>query len=213
MIHLAMVVNYFKVPIIKQIAAGQTFVATVRFAPGFSWTANSDTISSVNHLRFLSYEENGEAGGAGTLPSYTKFDWNCSYILHSTWMYNPTSTVYAPSYAFTAPFSYEHHWIEFLLTANEIGIANAKSNNLSVNQNQPNPFSNNTTITYTLDQRADVNLTVYNVAGAKVLEMNEGSKNAGSHQILLSADNLNSGVYYYTVSAGANQITKKMIVY
>lgn len=206
-------VNYFKVPINKQIAAGQTFVATVRFAPGFSWTANSDTISSVNHLRFLSYEENGEAGGAGTLPSYTKFDWNCSYILHSTWMYNATSTVYAPSYAFTAPFSYEHHWIEFLLTADETGIADAKSNTLSVNQNQPNPFSNNTTITYTLDQRADVNLTVYNVAGAKVMEMNEGSKNAGSHQILLSADNLNSGVYYYTVSAGSNQITKKMIVY
>jgi hypothetical protein len=205
-------INYFKFPINLPITAGNTFIASVRFLPGFTWTANIDTIANVNHLRFISYEENGDAGGAGTLPSFTKFDWNTSYILHS-WMWDPASTVYAPAYAFTAPFGYEHHWIEFLLTADPTGMEEAMNNTLSVGQNQPNPFNGTTTINYNLTQRSDVNLTVYNVAGAKVMEMNQGTMNAGSHQISLSSDNLKSGVYYYTVTANGHQVTKKMIVY
>ncbi|MBN2745748.1 MAG: T9SS type A sorting domain-containing protein [Bacteroidales bacterium] len=207
-------INYFKFSLNNfGINAGQTFVATVQFVPGFTWNANYDTITSVNHMRFISNEENGDAGGAGTLPTYTKFDWNCSYILPGDWMYSPTSTVYAPAYAYVAGYGYEHHWIEFLLTADETGIADANRNNLTVGQNQPNPFSTSTTINYTLDQRADVTLTVYNVAGAKVMEMNEGSQSTGNHNIIVDGSKLKSGVYYYTLAAGANKVTKKMIVY
>lgn len=205
--------NYFKVPVNLSIPAGETFVTAVQFIPGFTWTANTDTISNFNHLRFLSYEENGDGGGSGTLPSYTKFDWNCSYILPGSWMYNATSSVYAPSYAYTAPFGYEHHWIEFKLTADETGFANTKVNNLSVGQNQPNPFNGTTTINYSLNTKENVSLIVYNVAGAKVMEISEGLKTAGNHTIQLNAGQLNAGVYYYTVSAGDNNITKKMIVY
>jgi len=206
-------INYFKIPVNLSIPAGQTFVTAVQFIPGFTWTANVDTISNVNHMRFISYEENGDGGGAGTLPSYTKFDWNTSYILPAGWMSNPTSSVYAPSYAYTAPFGYEHHWIEFLLTADETGFANTKVNNLSVSQNQPNPFNGTTTINYTLNTKENVSLVVYNVAGAKVMELSEGVKVAGTHTIQLNAGQLNAGVYYYTVNAGDNSLTKKMIVY
>ena len=142
-----------------------------------------------------------------------KFDWNTSYILPAGWMSNPTSSVYAPSYAYTAPFGYEHHWIEFLLTADETGFANTKVNNLSVSQNQPNPFNGTTTINYTLNTKENVSLVVYNVAGAKVMELSEGVKVAGTHTIQLNAGQLNAGVYYYTVNAGDNSLTKKMIVY
>jgi flagellar hook assembly protein FlgD len=99
------------------------------------------------------------------------------------------------------------------LTADETGIAKTVDNKLSVGQNQPNPFSGTTTINYTLSTKENVNLTVYNVAGAKVMEINEGVKAAGTHTIQLNASDLTSGVYYYTVTAGNSQITKKMIVY
>jgi hypothetical protein len=206
-------VHYFKLPVNLQVPAGETFVTAVQFIPGATWTANVDTITDFNHLRFISYEENGDGGGSGTLPSYTKRDWNCSYILPSSWMYKASSSVYAPSYAFVAGYGYEHHWIEFLLTADETGIAKTVDNKLSVGQNQPNPFSGTTTINYTLSTKENVNLTVYNVAGAKVMEINEGVKAAGTHTIQLNASDLTSGVYYYTITAGNSQITKKMIVY
>jgi hypothetical protein len=51
------------------------------------------------------------------------------------------------------------------------------------------------------------------VAGAKVMEISEGVKAAGTHTIQLNASDLTSGVYYYTITAGNSQITKKMIVY
>ena len=206
-------INYFKIPVGLQIPAGKTFVTAVQFIPGFTWTANVDTISNVNHMRFISYEENGDGGGSGTLPSYTKFDWNTSYILPASWMANSNSSVYAPSYAYTAPFAYEHHWIEFKLTADQTGFATTKINNLSVGQNQPNPFNGTTTINYSLSTKENVNLVVYNVAGAKVMEISEGVKAAGNHSIQLNGGQLNAGVYYYTVTAGVNSITKKMIVY
>lgn len=206
-------VNYFKFPINMSIAAGKTFVAGIQFIPGFTWTANVDTISNVNHLRFISYEENGDAGGAGTFPSYTKFDWNCSYILPESWMYNATSEAYAPSYAYTAPFGYEHHWIEFLLTANADNINEIANNNLSVSQNQPNPFNGTTNISYTLQERSDVSLNVYNVAGAKVMNMNVGSKNAGTHNLSINGSTLKAGIYYYTLTANGSTVTNKMIVY
>lgn len=206
-------INYFKFPINMQISAGQTFVVAVQFIPGFTWAANVDTINNVNHMRFLSYEENGDAGGAGTLPSYTKFDWNCSYILPESWMYSASSSVYAPSYAYTAPFGYEHHWIEFLLTANPDGIASSVKSNLTVGQNQPNPFSGTTNINYSITERADVAVSIYNVAGARVMELNQGSQNAGNHTITVNASALKAGVYYYTLKAGGKSVTKKMIVY
>ncbi len=210
---LANGINYFKAPVGIQVGAGKTFVVAVQFIPGFSWNANTDTITDVNRMRFISYEENGDGGGSGTLPSYTKRDWNASYINFDHWMYNPNSSLYAPSYAFVAAYAYEHHWIEFKLSADETGIAKSVDNTLSVSQNQPNPFNGTTTINYTLASKQNVSLSVYNVAGAKVMDINEGVKSAGAHSIQLNASNLNAGVYYYTLTAGDSRITKKMIVY
>lgn len=206
-------VNYFKFPVNMQISAGQTFVASFQFIPGYTWTANIDTLATLNYLRFISYEENGDAGGSGTYPSYVKRDWNTSYILPADWMYSPTSVVLAPSYAYTAPFGYEHHWLEFLLSADEDAIGESINNILTVGQNQPNPFSGNTTINYSLNQRADVNLVIYNVAGAKVMEINEGTKNIGNHSMNVNASNLKAGVYFYTLNAGENKVTRKMIIF
>jgi len=206
-------VNFFQIPVNLQVPAGQVFVASIRFIPGYTWTANVDTIDNLNSLRFISYEENGDGGGSGTLPSYTKRDWNCSYILSQQSMYNAASAVFMPSYGYTAPFGYEHHWLEFLLTSNQTSIATSSASNLSVSQNQPNPFNGTTTIEYSINTKANVMLNVYNVAGAKVLTIDEGTKAAGNYSIKINSSNLKSGVYYYSVNAGDYKITKKMIVY
>ncbi len=82
----------------------------------------------------------------------------------------------------------------------------------NVEQNYPNPFSTSTMIEISLEKAADLSLEVVNLIGQKVMELNKGYVTAGSHDFTISAENLERGVYFYTVKAGDNTVTKKMIV-
>lgn len=81
-----------------------------------------------------------------------------------------------------------------------------------VSQNYPNPFNDVTTIRVDLAKSTNLSVEVYNMIGQKVIELNEGSKAAGAHFINIKGDKLNSGIYFYTVTAGNQKVTKKMIV-
>jgi hypothetical protein len=83
---------------------------------------------------------------------------------------------------------------------------------MEVSQNFPNPFSNETNVTVSLKQGSNLNLEVYNITGQKVLVKDYGYKPAGTFTMTISADELPTGVYFYTVEAGAQKVTRKMIV-
>ena len=80
-----------------------------------------------------------------------------------------------------------------------------------VSQNYPNPFDNTTRIDISLERDANVSVEIYNMLGQLV---NSTAQNltAGTHTLTMSAENLKTGVYFYTVKAGDNAVTKKMIV-
>ncbi len=204
--------NYFVVPANVIVPINSVISTTVTFIPGFTWVPNVDTIDNLNRIRFVSYEENGDGGGTGTFPAYSHRDWNISYILPDSWMYNASSSVYAPSYAYTQGFAYEHHWFDYLVTADPNGIETNNTNELNVGQNQPNPFSGSTNIFFTLEENSEVSLSVFNVAGAKVSEVNYGKMNSGVHNIKFDGSSLQAGVYFYTITAGNKSATKKMII-
>lgn len=204
--------NYFVVPANVLVPINSVISTTVTFIPGFTWVPNVDTIDNLNRIRFVSYEENGDGGGSGTFPSYSHRDWNISYILPDSWMYNSASTVYAPSYAYTAGFAYEHHWIDYLVTADPNGIENNEVNAINLGQNHPNPFSGVTNINFILNENSNVTMTVNNITGSLVSEVNYGKMNAGVNTIKFDGSKLESGVYFYTIKAGNNSVTKKMIV-
>lgn len=86
-----------------------------------------------------------------------------------------------------------------------------QSNNFEVLQNIPNPFTGNTSITYNLMQQRNVSFSVYNVMGAKVMEQQFNAK-TGTNTIEISANELGSGVYFYTLSNGEKAVTKRMII-
>ena len=44
------------------------------------------------------------------------------------------------------------------------------------------------------------------------MELNEGYKSAGNHKAILNAENLDAGVYYYTLSTNNYTQTKKMVI-
>lgn len=84
---------------------------------------------------------------------------------------------------------------------------------LQLDQNQPNPFRQNTTIRYTIPESGKVSLKVYNVVGHQVATLVDETQARGSHSVKFSGNELPSGVYYYTLSANGEAKTGKMIVH
>ncbi|MBP6977687.1 MAG: T9SS type A sorting domain-containing protein [Bacteroidales bacterium] len=82
----------------------------------------------------------------------------------------------------------------------------------SVSQNYPNPFSKTSEVFVTLQESTTLSMEVFNLMGQKVYTQDLGSVSAGQHRMTIDASNLGSGVYFYTVKAGDENITKKMIV-
>ncbi|MEM1269654.1 MAG: T9SS type A sorting domain-containing protein [Bacteroidota bacterium] len=78
--------------------------------------------------------------------------------------------------------------------------------------NYPNPFNPSTRISYALPDASDVRLTVYDVTGRQVATLQNGPMSAGSHAAVVDASNWTSGVYFYTLEAGSQRLTKKMLL-
>jgi hypothetical protein len=81
-----------------------------------------------------------------------------------------------------------------------------------VSQNQPNPFNDVTKVITYLDNSSDVTLTITNTMGQVVKVQNYSSLNKGNHELFITADDMTAGIYFYTITAGKNSITKRMIV-
>lgn len=86
------------------------------------------------------------------------------------------------------------------------------ASSFSLDQNYPNPFSNETEIAYTLDKGANVSFEITDVTGRSVMKIEEGLKPSGKHSVSFKRADLNPGIYFYTLKAGLLQETKTMII-
>ncbi len=88
--------------------------------------------------------------------------------------------------------------------------------------NYPNPFNPETWIPYRLAHAADVTLTIYNIKGAPVRQLDLGFQPAGNYTDRIKAahwdgrnksgEPVTSGVYFYSLSAGNYSATRKMLI-
>lgn len=83
---------------------------------------------------------------------------------------------------------------------------------LHLAQNYPNPFNPTTQISYTLPERANVRLEVYNSMGQRVMLLHNGPLPAGQHFATFDGSQLASGIYIYRLEAGLEALTKKMVL-
>jgi len=67
----------------------------------------------------------------------------------------------------------------------------------SLGQNYPNPFNPATTIKYQMAEEGRVKLTIINILGEMVREINMGIQGSGEHHYEFSGEGLSSGVYFY----------------
>jgi hypothetical protein len=87
-----------------------------------------------------------------------------------------------------------------------------KTSTFNLEQNYPNPFNPSTTIKYSIQKNAYVNLSVYNMLGQKVIELVNEMMSAGEYQIEFNSAELSSGVYIAKLISGDNTQLIKMIL-
>jgi hypothetical protein len=86
-------------------------------------------------------------------------------------------------------------------------------NVFQLDQNYPNPFNPTTVISYRLSAVSNVELSVYNVLGQRVVILVSEKQLAGSYQVQWDASSFASGVYYYRLSTDAGFVqTKKLVL-
>ncbi len=76
----------------------------------------------------------------------------------------------------------------------------------------PNPFSESTTLSYTLANDQNISLSIFNPNGQEVVRLLENvTQIAGSHEVTFDGNHLPKGLYFYRfIDGGGNVLTGKM---
>ncbi|MBC8478078.1 MAG: T9SS type A sorting domain-containing protein [Candidatus Delongbacteria bacterium] len=69
----------------------------------------------------------------------------------------------------------------------------------------PNPFNPSTTIEYSLATSGSVQLSVYNIRGQLIYEIQDGFMPAGQHSVTWSPTHLSSGIFFVELCAGGER--------
>ena len=104
--------------------------------------------------------------------------------------------------------------VSLLLSADESLMV---PDQFAMQQNYPNPFNPSTQIRYALDKDSHVTLSIYDMMGRKVKTLVRESQSAGYQTLMWNATNdmgnpVSAGVYLYSIQAGENHKTMKMIL-
>lgn len=89
---------------------------------------------------------------------------------------------------------------------------NTEGGSFVLYQNEPNPFTNQTKISFNLPTESNVRLTVYDVAG-RILKTIEQKFAKGYNEVPLTKEDIQAtGILYYRLATPTHSATKKMIV-
>ncbi len=93
-----------------------------------------------------------------------------------------------------------------------INVVTTPPDKFELMQNYPNPFNPATTISFLIPKQSFVNLSVYNLLGERVEILINEEKLPGFYQVEFNANNIASGVYFYTLKSDNYLQTKKMVI-
>ena len=88
---------------------------------------------------------------------------------------------------------------------------NIKVDKTTLDQNIPNPFEVNTTINFHLAIEGKVILKVLNQQGQVIEVLDEGFKTTGDYSVTWKAENLSSGVYFYSLNIDGIEMVKRAV--
>ena len=117
-------------------------------------------------------------------------------------------TGWYPGYGYT---NYIYSSFGAFLTSTNVGIRE-KTDNFVLGNAFPNPSNGAVSISFKIKSNDNVNISVYNLLGAKVAEVANGTFTTGEHTVNANLGNLKAGVYLYTMTTGAASQTQKLII-
>jgi lysophospholipase L1-like esterase len=83
---------------------------------------------------------------------------------------------------------------------------------VGLNQNYPNPAIDRTSIGFSLSQAGRVLIKLYSINGRFIKTLHDSYQNAGYRVINIPLNELDPGVYIYSMQVGGQLLSKKMIV-
>lgn len=79
-------------------------------------------------------------------------------------------------------------------------------------QNYPNPFNPITRIEFSIKERGNVKLNIYDVLGREIITLVNSEKDAGKYKIDFDGSDLSSGIYFYNLIVSGKIKTKSMVL-
>lgn len=126
--------------------------------------------------------------------------------------YNPVAIVRTKAKVFGFPLTQidtvDYYTINISTTQ---GLSGAQSKKFEVFQNDPNPFSSYTNISYYCPVPMTVSLKIFNLIGKEVFYKKYIS-GVGKNYVKLEADDFAPGVYMYSISNGITTATRRMVI-
>lgn len=96
----------------------------------------------------------------------------------------------------------------------KIGSDNKSSivHSYELEQNFPNPFNPTTIITFSIKEEAFVNLRIIDILGRDITTLVNENLSEGRHQVEFNGSSIESGIYFYEITANEFRDIKKLIL-
>jgi hypothetical protein len=133
----------------------------------------------------------------------------------SGWEGNLGLSPYSQDNAHKTPTVWTNTWIgdtTAVITAVEMDNNPNMVSTYELGQNYPNPFNPATVIEYSIAKPGLVRIELFNVLGQKLQTLVNSTHEAGKHTLQINANDLTTGIYFYSIQAGDFTQTNKMIL-
>lgn len=74
----------------------------------------------------------------------------------------------------------------------------------------PNPITSNAQIEFDLIGQSEVTISIYNILGKKIQQLQDGTMTSGTQKVQINTDNLDGGIYFVNITINGNMISKKV---
>jgi hypothetical protein len=85
------------------------------------------------------------------------------------------------------------------------------SRDIRLEQNYPNPFTENTHIVFFLPEAASLTISLFDIKGTRTATLINGEYEAGRHEVNYDAAHLPHGIYYYRLTTKDVMLVKRMV--
>jgi len=137
-------------------------------------------------------------------------DLEISEVTDSTVSGNFNCSLWKPLFSFIDIDSAEFHFSRVALPALAVAEKDLVPKFLHLSRVYPNPFNPKTTISYSVNMKQDLEISVFNLNGGKIRTLTNTYHQPGNYSIQFSGQNIPSGIYIIRLQSRTEVHTQKI---